>query len=106
MASIKFRLRSKLNKNVPIKVRIVLGRDKQDLELNTGFTINPKDWNTADKENPKKGDDFPKQNTPENKVIFTNLKKLESFLFLLRPDMKTNNACEAIASINSKSSRA
>ena len=73
MASIKFRLRSKLNKNVPIKVRIVLGRDKQDLELNTGFTINPKDWSVTT--------DRPKQNTPENKVIFNNLKKLESFLF-------------------------
>lgn len=73
MASIKFRLRSKLNKNVPIKVRIVLGRDKQDLELNTGFTINPKDWSATT--------DRPKQNTPENKVIFNNLKKLESFLF-------------------------
>ena len=73
MASIKFRLRSKLNKNVPIKVRIVLGRDKQDLELNTGFTINPKDWSATT--------DRPKQNTPENRVIFNNLKKLESFLF-------------------------
>lgn len=81
MASIKFRLRSDANKNVAIKVRIILGRDKQDLELNTGFTINPKDWNTPDKENPKKGDNFPKQNTPENKVLFNNLKKLESFLF-------------------------
>lgn len=81
MASIKFRLRSEANKNVPIKVRLILGREKQDLELNTGFTINPKDWNTPDKNNPKKGDNFPKQNTPENKVIFKNLKKLESFLF-------------------------
>lgn len=81
MASIKFRLRSKANKNVSIKVRVILGRDKQDLELNTGFTINPKDWNTPEKGNPKKGDDLPKQNNPENKVIFNNLKKLESFLF-------------------------
>ncbi|MBC7525905.1 MAG: phage integrase SAM-like domain-containing protein [Flavobacterium sp.] len=81
MASIKFRLRSKLNKNVPIKVRIILGRDKQDLELNTGFTINPKDWNTPEKGNTKKGDDLPKQNTPENKGLFKNLKKLESFLY-------------------------
>ncbi|MBW4359733.1 phage integrase SAM-like domain-containing protein [Flavobacterium taihuense] len=81
MASIKFRLRSEANKNVAIKVRIILGRGKQDLELNTGFTINPKDWNTPDKENPKKGDNFPKQNNPENKVLFNNLKKLESFLF-------------------------
>lgn len=81
MASIKFRLRSEANKNVSIKVRVTLGRDKQDLEVSTGFTINPKDWNTPDKENPKKGDNYPKQNNPENKVIFKNLKKLESFLF-------------------------
>jgi len=73
MASIKFRIRSIANKNVSIKVRIILGRGKQDLELNTGFTINPKDWSETT--------DRPKQNTPENKVLFNNLKKLESFLF-------------------------
>lgn len=72
MASIKFRLRSKANKNVSIKVYTSLGRGKF-IELNTGFTINPKDWSDAT--------DCPKQNTPENKVLFKNLKKLESFLF-------------------------
>ena len=80
MASIKFRLRSKANKNVSIKVYTSLGRGNF-IEVSTGFTINPKDWNTPDKDNPKKGDDFPKQNTPENKLIFNNLKKLELFLF-------------------------
>ena len=80
MASIKFRLRSKANKNVSIKVYTSLGRDNF-IEVSTGFTINPKDWNTPDKDNPKKGDNLPKQNSPENKVIFNNLKKLESFLF-------------------------
>lgn len=73
MASIKFRLRSTANKNVSIKVRLILGRGKQDLELNTGFSINPKDWSEST--------DRPKQNNTENKVIFNNLKKLESFLF-------------------------
>lgn len=73
MASIKFRLRSKADKNVPIKVRLILGRGKQDLELNTGFSINPKDWSEST--------DLPKQNSAENKVIFNNLKKLEAFLF-------------------------
>lgn len=73
MASIKFRLRSKADKNVSIKVRVILGRGKQDLELNTGFTINPKDWSEST--------DRPKQNNPENKILFNNLKKLESFLF-------------------------
>ena len=73
MASIKFRLRSTADKNVSIKVRLILGRGKQDLELNTGFSINPKDWSEST--------DLPKQNNTENKVIFNNLKKLESFLF-------------------------
>ena len=80
MASIKFRLRSNANKNVSIKVYTSLGRGNM-IEVSTGFTINPKDWNTPDKDNPKKGDNLPKQNTPENKVIFNNLKKLESFIF-------------------------
>ena len=73
MASIKFRLRSNANKNVSIKVRLILGFKKQDLELNTGFSINPKDWSEST--------DRPKQNNSENKIIFNNLKKLESFLF-------------------------
>jgi integrase len=73
MASIKFRLRSSAHKNVSIKVRLILGRGKQDLELNTGFSINPTDWSQST--------DRPKQNNPENKVIFNNLVKLESFLF-------------------------
>ncbi|RXM43059.1 phage integrase SAM-like domain-containing protein [Flavobacterium sp. YO12] len=73
MASIKFRLRSSANKNVSIKVRLILGFKKQDLELNTGFSINPKDWSESTNK--------PKQNNAENKIIFNNLKKLESFLF-------------------------
>ena len=72
MATVNFRLRSKANKNVSIKVRVTLNRGN-DLELNTGFTINPKDWS--------KDTDSPKQNTTENKLIFNNLKKLESFLY-------------------------
>ncbi len=72
MATVNFRLRSKANKNVSIKVRVTLNRGN-DLELNTGFTINPKDWS--------KDTDRPKQNTTENKLIFNNLKKLESFIY-------------------------
>ena len=72
MATVNFRLRSKANKNVSIKVRVTLNRGN-DLELNTGFTINPKEWS--------KDTDRPKQNTTENKLIFNNLKKLESFLY-------------------------
>jgi integrase len=73
MASVQFRLRSKANKNVSIKVRVSLGKGKQDLELNSGFTINPKDWSDTTNR--------PKQNTTENKLLFNNLKKLESFVF-------------------------
>jgi integrase len=72
MASINFRLRSTANKNVSIKVYASLGRGKF-IEVNTGFSINPKDWSETT--------DRPKQNTTENKVLFKNLKKLESFLF-------------------------
>jgi integrase len=72
MATVLFRLRSEANKNVSIKIRLSLGRGN-DLELNTGFTINPKDWSNDT--------NLPKQNNTENKLIFKNLKKLESFIF-------------------------
>ncbi|AOW08954.1 site-specific integrase [Flavobacterium gilvum] len=72
MASINFRLRSSANKNVSIKVYTSLGRGNM-IEVSTGFTINPKDWSD--------NTDRPKQNTAENKLLFNNLKKLESFLF-------------------------
>jgi integrase len=72
MATVNFRLRSKANKNVSIKVYLSTGRGNV-IELNTGFSINPKDWSDTT--------DRPKQNTTENKLIFNNLKKLESFVF-------------------------
>lgn len=71
MASVKFRLRSSANKNVSIKIRISLDR-KNVFELNTGFTINPKDWSEKT--------DFPKQTSTENKSLSNNLKKLETFI--------------------------
>jgi integrase len=97
MASVNFRIRSYVNKNVPIKVYLSLGRDNL-IESNTGFSINPKDWNikqinkkkhsnkelvaveNAKKKLPKKKG-FPIQNKTENKIIYNNLKKLESFIF-------------------------
>ncbi len=72
MATVNFRLRSKANKNVSIKVYLSTGRGNV-IELSTGFSINPKDWSDTT--------DRPKQNTTENKLIFNNLKKLESFVF-------------------------
>ena len=62
----------KLNKNVSIKIYLSLEYGTF-IELNTGFTINPQHWS--------KDSDRPKQNNTENKLIFSNLKKLESFLY-------------------------
>ncbi|WP_281634600.1 phage integrase SAM-like domain-containing protein [Flavobacterium luteolum] len=72
MASVKFRLRSKANKNVSIKIYLSTGRGNKFLEVSTGFTINPKDWSEATS--------LPKQNNSENKVLSNNLKKLETFI--------------------------
>jgi hypothetical protein len=72
MATVQFRLRGKANKIVSIKVYLSLERGNM-IELNTGFTINPKDWS--------KDTNRPKQNNTENKLIFSNLKKLDSFIY-------------------------
>lgn len=72
MASVQFRLRSNANKNVSVKVRLTIGRNN-DIETNTGFTINPKEWSNSTNK--------PKQNTAENKQLFNDLKKLETYLF-------------------------
>ncbi len=72
MASVQFRLRSKANKNVSIKIYLSTGRGKM-IEVGTGFTLNPKDW--SEKTN------RPKQTNPENKILHTNLNKLETFIF-------------------------
>ena len=50
MATVNFRLRSKSNKNVSIKIYLSIGRGNV-IELNTGFSINPKDW-SEDKQRP------------------------------------------------------
>jgi integrase len=72
MAKVQFRLRSKANKNVSIKVRLSINRENV-FETNTGFTINPKDWSTET--------NLPKQkNTTEIKQVTNNLKKLDSFI--------------------------
>lgn len=94
MATIQFRLRSSANKNVSIKVRISLELSKNRilLELNTGFTINPNDWDsnkqrpklsstknrpTETKEAGEKFDDYQKF----KQDLFGDLDKLESYLF-------------------------
>ena len=72
MASIQFRLRSKANKNVSIKIYLSAGRGNL-LEVSSGFTINPKDWSTTTNR--------PKQTNPENKNLHSTLNKLETFVF-------------------------
>ena len=72
MATVKFRIRSKANKNVSIKVYLSAGRGLL-LETNTGFTIKPKEWSE------KTG--RPKQTTPENKNLYSDLNKLSDHIF-------------------------
>ena len=72
MASVQFRLRSKANKNVSIKIYLSAGRGNL-LEVSSGFTINPKDWSTTTNR--------PKQTNPENKNLHSTLNKLETFVF-------------------------
>lgn len=72
MATVKYRIRSKANKNVSISVYLSTGRGKL-IEVKTTKTINPKDW--SEKLN------FPKQNTSQNKLLFNQLKGLKTFIF-------------------------
>lgn len=72
MATVKFRIRSKANKNVSISVYLSNGRGKM-IEVKTTKTINPKDW--SEKLN------FPKQTISENKLLSNQLKGLETFIF-------------------------
>lgn len=73
MARINFRIRSKANKKVPIYIRFAIGKDDKDFTLNTGFSINPKDWSEKTF--------YPKQNNEDNKNLHSDLKKLETFIF-------------------------
>lgn len=71
MATIKYQLRSKQNKHVPIYLSFSMGRGAT-FRCKTGFSINPKDWSEA------KG--FPKSNDDVNKKLILDLKELEGFL--------------------------
>lgn len=82
MASIQYRIRSKANKNVSIKIRVSNGRSLS-LEQNTGFSINPNDWSETN--------NLPKQNNPTNKLLGSNLKKLDSYILdNLNEDLANN----------------
>ena len=69
MAKIKFLLQSK-SENAQIYIRVSISQNVS-LKKKTGFFINPKDWSETN---------FPKQTKPENKLLSTNLKKLETFV--------------------------
>jgi hypothetical protein len=71
MATIQFRLRSKANKNVSVKIRLSIDRNNV-FEVSTGFSIHPKDWSATT--------GLPKQTNPENKILSSDLKKLDSFV--------------------------
>lgn len=80
MASIQFRIRSKANKNVSIKIRVSNGRSLS-LEQNTGFSINPNEWSESN--------DLPKQTN--NKLLISNLKKLDNYILdNLNKDLANN----------------
>ena len=69
MAKTKFLLQSK-SENAQIYIRVSISK-KVSLKKKTGFFINSTNWNETN---------FPKQTKPENKLLSTNLKKLETFV--------------------------
>jgi integrase len=72
MATVKFRIRGNKNKNVTIYIYLSTGRGNF-LETSTGFTVLPKDWSTSTNK--------PKQNSVENRKTFSELLKLEEFIY-------------------------
>lgn len=78
MAKIKFLIQGK-SENSQIYIRVSLSQ-YVSIKKKTGFTINPKDWSPKDKSKGT-GTDRPKQNNPENKIIHSNLNKLEMWIF-------------------------
>ncbi|MFV8371414.1 phage integrase SAM-like domain-containing protein [Flavobacterium sp. LB2P74] len=90
MATVQFRLRSKANKNVSIKVRLSIDRENV-FELNTPFSINPKDWSkvnqrpipSSTKKRPTGNDELAKEFDKHQKfkqTLHENLGKLESYI--------------------------
>jgi len=72
MATVKYRLKSSAKKDKhTIYLYLSYGRGNM-FEVKSGFSIEPKEWQH------KLG--FPKQNDAENKVLHSDLKKLESFI--------------------------
>ena len=71
MASLKYRIKG-ATKEVSIYIRLSISREIS-LEVKTGFSIEPSSWS--------KTTNFPKQSSPTTKLLYNNLKKLESYVF-------------------------
>lgn len=71
MASVNFRLRNSTQKESSIYITVSLGR-KNFFELKSGFSILPDDWN--------KKVSLPRHNTPQNRNLYADLKKLEAYI--------------------------
>lgn len=71
MATVKFRLKSASKRENTIYIYLSMGRGHL-FEVRTGFAILPQDWQV------KNG--LPKQNTAENKVLYSDLKQLDSYV--------------------------
>jgi integrase len=69
MATIKYQLQSK-SENAPIYLRLSLGRNKS-YKRKTSLSINPKEWSDSNQ---------PKQTTPKNKNLASELRKLKDFI--------------------------
>lgn len=72
MATVKYRIRGKGNKNVSIYLYLSTGRGNF-IEVSTGFTVTPKDWSSTTNK--------PKQNSEHNRKTFKELSKLETFMY-------------------------
>lgn len=72
MATVKYRIRGKSKQNTSIYIYLSTGRGNF-VEVASGFTVNPKNWS--------KTTNKPKQNSEENRKTFSDLNKLEKFIY-------------------------
>jgi integrase len=79
MASLKYRIKGN-SKDVSIYLRFSISRESV-FEIKTGFSVDPSQWSSTT--------NFPKQNSSITKLLYNNLKKLESYVF------QEYNICQA-----------
>ncbi|WP_026914220.1 tyrosine-type recombinase/integrase [Christiangramia portivictoriae] len=80
MATVKYRIRGKSKQNTSIYIYLSTGRGNF-VEVASGFSVNPKDWSTTNNK--------PKQNSEINRQTFSDLNKLEKFVY---DEVNTSNA--------------